>query len=203
MRNLLGTLPWYLVRYEEDFVCLLSFSQLCKMILFSVLFKVQPIYYLRHARKLKFPLNKWLKVPLLCCWVYFKWWGNRRESRDLAVKDLIFSARRSRSLPVCIWLAPLQGGDAVKPSNFEIAPPLSCIIQVRPHYRSTLKQRVTFVSALRREYDLFFFFLLCILFLVWLKALVLAAPKVQTSSHHAGFSWWQLGINCQPYCSSV
>lgn len=162
------------------------------MILFSVSFKAQPIYLkpnLRHARKLKFPLNKWLKVSLLCCWVYLKGWGNRRERRDLAVKDLIFSARRSRSLPVCIWLAPLQGSDAAKPSNFQIAP-VSCIIQVRPHYRSTLRQRATFVSALHREYDLFIFFSfpLCILFLISLTAVVLASPKAQTSSHRAGFS---------------
>lgn len=86
----------------EDLVYLLMFCQLCKLILVSVSLEIQPIYYIRNARKRNFSI-KWIVNGSFV--TFFKRWGDKsqyRERREQSVKDLIFSDRRLRSLPVCI-----------------------------------------------------------------------------------------------------
>lgn len=106
--------------------CSLVFCQPCKTILVSISLEVQPIPYVRNARKWNFPFRWLVKGSFV---IYFKRIGGRRRREEIAVKDLIVSARRLRNLPVCIWLALPQATDAVNPSSFEMAL-LSCIIQV-------------------------------------------------------------------------
>lgn len=60
----------------EDLVYLLLFCQLCNLILVSVSSEIQPIYYIRNARKQNFSIRRVVNGSFV---TYFKGWGNKSQ----------------------------------------------------------------------------------------------------------------------------
>lgn len=60
----------------KDLVYLLMFCQLCKLILVSVSLEIQPIYYIRNARKQNFSARLIVNCSFV---IYFKRWGNKNQ----------------------------------------------------------------------------------------------------------------------------